>query len=172
MYIPEEQTIFISNSQKKNFLIKYLNDNFKKTFTLKEYFVSPKDFVKEISSLKKISFVGRDKNLFNGDVFKGVGDIFGYGEAVSFAISINIHDSKFDPKKCLDFLCLWKNKKEKIDKMICIGESDDGVEKLFNLETFSKRIDISATKNSNEMYDPESIKSALLEKLCMQNTKK
>ena len=49
--------------------------------------------------------------------------------------------------------------------MICIGKDDKGIEKLFNLDTYLKKIQIVATKNENEMYDPEAIKTNLLEKL-------
>ena len=61
----------------------------------------------------------------------------------------------------------WKSKKEEqqIDKMICIGKDDKGVEKIFNLDTFLKRIQITTIKNENEMYDPKIIKDSLLKEL-------
>lgn len=65
------------------------------------------------------------------------------------------------------FYYYGKTKKEnqQIDKMICIGKDDKGVEQIFNLDTYLKRIKLPVIKDESEMYNPQIIKNALLEKL-------
>ena len=74
---------------------------------------------------------------------------------------------KFNPKKCLEFLIKSKDKKYRgeIDRMICVGKDDKGVEKIFNLDTYLKKMTIPIQKDENEMYDAETIKKYLLEQL-------
>ncbi|WP_299328586.1 hypothetical protein [uncultured Helicobacter sp.] len=166
IYIPSRETLYMSNFKKNTFLATYLKDRFKKDFSIQRYYIDEKDFVKEIISVQSLKFTAA-QNLFNSGIFEEINDVSGYGQSISFTLEVKIKDHKFDPKKCLDFLIFWKNKKEKqeIDKMICIGKDDKGVEKLFNLDTYLKKIQIVATKNENEMYNPQVIKENLLEKL-------
>lgn len=49
--------------------------------------------------------------------------------------------------------------------MICVGKDDKNIEKVFNLDTFLKKIQIPATKDENEMYDSQKVKESILEQL-------
>ncbi|EAK0297746.1 hypothetical protein XJ97_01545 [Campylobacter upsaliensis] len=167
MYVPTSAILYMSDFRKNTFLATYLKTRFNKDFIIKKYFINPEEFVKEVTSIQSLKFVGLDKTLFNNGIFSEVGDVLGYEQPIKFMIEAKFKDYKFDFKKCLDFLIFWKDKKEKqeIDKMICIGKDDKGIEKIFNLDTYLKKIQIVATKNENEMYNPQVIKENLLEKL-------
>ena len=167
MYVPSRAILYMSDFRKNTFLATYLKARFNNEFIIKKYFMNPEEFVKEITSIQSLTFAGLDKNLFNNGIFSEVGDVLGYGQPIKFTIEAKIKDYNFDPKKCLSFLMFWKSKKEEqqIDKMICIGKDDKGVEKIFNLDTFLKRIQITTIKNENEMYDPKIIKDSLLKEL-------
>ena len=167
MYVPSQAILYMSDFRKNGFLANYLKARFNKEFLIKKYFIEPEEFVKEITSVQSLKFVGIDKNLFNGSIFNEIGDILGYAQPIKFIIEAKIKEYNFDPKKCLDFLLSWKNKKEnqQIDRMICIGKDDKGFEKIFNLDTYLKKIQINIVKNENEMYDSIAIKHALLEQL-------
>lgn len=167
MYVPSRAILYMSDFRKNTFLATYLKARFNNEFIIKKYFMNPEEFVKEITSIQSLTFAGFDKNLFNNGIFSEVGDVLGYGQPIKFTIEAKIKDYNFDPKKCLSFLMFWKSKKEEqqIDKMICRGKDDKGFEKIFNLDTFLKRIQITTIKNENEMYDPKIIKDSLLREL-------
>lgn len=167
MYVPSRAILYTSDFRKNTLLATYLKARFNNEFIIKKYFINPEEFVRETTSIQSLKFTGLDKNLFNDGIFSEVGDVLGYGQPMKFTIEAKIKDSKFDPEKCLEFLLLWKKKKEKqqIDKMICIGKDDNGFEKIFNLDTYFKRIQITTIKNENEMYDPKIIKDSLLKEL-------
>lgn len=95
-------------------------------------------------------------------------DVCGYGNDIyNLTIEFKVKDYKFNSKKCLEFLIKSKDKKYRgeIDRMICVGKDDKGVEKIFNLDTYLKKITIPIQKDENEMYDAETIKKYLLEQL-------
>lgn len=171
MYCRDSATFYISNIRQSNFVSKYLQETFKKDFIVQNHYTDPEKFVSAIKSLKQIRFVSKDKNLFNSGIFSDVNDVMGYGASTSFTIDAQIKESNFDPKKCLDFLTKMRRKKEncEIDRMICIGTDDDKIEKIFNLETYLCKTDISIQKDINEMYDSELVKDNLLQKIGYKN---
>lgn len=173
IYVPNEKIFYMSDFRKNKLLATYLKDRFKQEFIIKKYFIDPKEFTNNITSLKSLRFVGLNKNLFNGDIFRGVKELLGYDQdGFSFTLEVKkIKNSIFDPDKCLDFLLEWKRKKEnrQVDRMVCVGKDDEGVEKIFNLETFLKKIKLSVKKDKNEMYNPQIVKNALLKELNAQS---
>ncbi|TQR40804.1 hypothetical protein DMB95_06615 [Campylobacter sp. MIT 12-8780] len=144
LYVPEELILYTSYFKKNKFLSEYLKDKFKNKFSIKNYTISPDEFVKEITSVSYLKFASANKNLFNGGIFGDVEDACGYGSAVNFSLEVKIKESIFDPGKCLSFLARCKKRKDnaEIDKMICIGEDDNGIEKIFNLETYLKKFNL------------------------------
>ena len=168
MYVPNNAVLYMSDFRKSRFLESYLEYKFKRSFVIKKYFAEPETFVKEINSVKSLKFVFMNKEFFNVGVFEDVKDICGYGDDIyNLTIEFKNEDCKFNPKKCLNFLIKSKHKKDigEIDKMICVGKDDKGVEKIFNLDTYLKKIKIPIQKDENEMYDAETIKKYLLEQL-------
>ena len=168
MYIPDIAILYMSDFRKSRFLESYLKYKFNRNFIIKKYFAEPKTFVEEINAVKSLKFVFMDKEFFNVGVFENVKDVCGYGNDIyNLTIEFKVKDYKFNPKKCLDFLIKSKDKKYRgeIDRMICVGKDDKGVEKIFNLDTYLKKIKIPIQKDENEMYDAEIIKKYLLEQL-------
>lgn len=168
MYIPYNAILYMSDFRKSRFLESYLKYKFNRNFIIKKYFAEPKTFVEEINAVKSLKFVFMDKEFFNVGVFENVKDVCGYGNDIyNLTIEFKVKDYKFNPKKCLDFLIKSKDKKYRgeIDRMICVGKDDKGVEKIFNLDTYLKKIKIPIQKDENEMYDAEIIKKYLLEQL-------
>lgn len=168
MYYPDNAILYMSDFRKSRFLESYLKDKFNRNFVIKKYFAEPKTFVKEINAVKSLKFVFMNKEFFNVGVFEGVKDVCGYGNDIyNLTIEFKVKDYKFNPKKCLEFLIKSKDKKYRgeIDRMICVGKDDKDVEKIFNLDTYLKKITIPIQKDENEMYDAETIKKYLLEQL-------
>lgn len=167
MYIPSKDIMYLSNFRKGSFLTTYLKDRFKKEFSLKKYIIEPEEFIKEITSVESLKFVGADRGLFNDGVFREVDDVFGYGQTVAFTLEAKVKNNIFDSGKILNLLLSWKDRKEKgeIKRMICVGKDDKGLEKIFNLDTYLNKTKLKAIKDANEMYNPEQIKKSFVEQL-------
>lgn len=172
IYMPEKAVLYMSDFRKSKFLASYFKDRFKRNFSIRKYVINSQTFVNEINSVKSLRLVSVDRNLFNGGIFDNVRDVCGYdadndGSIVKFDIEIQLKETKFNASKWLDFFTLFQNKKDRleIDKMICVGESDEKIEKIFNLDTILKKIQIPALKNENEMYNQEEIKQTILRQL-------
>ncbi|MCR6570947.1 hypothetical protein [Campylobacter insulaenigrae] len=167
MYDYKHATFYISNISQKKFLQEFLQKTFKYEFNIKNYYINPDEFVKEIISINEITFWA-DNNLFSGDIFNAVKDVLGEGEYGKFCFKLETgNNGIFDKKKILTFLNLMKNKKtnQEITKIKCVGKDDGGFEKIFNFETYLSKKPINALQDENAMYNPENVKNALLAKL-------
>lgn len=47
-----------------------------------------------------------------------------------------------------------QTKKGTLEKFVCVGKSDDGLETVFNAEQITKRIVVRLEKNDNGMFKP------------------
>lgn len=170
MYSREIGVLYMSNFRKSKVIEKYLRDTLRQDFTIRKYVVNLETFVDEVDFIKSLKFVSMDRNLFNGGIFDNVSDVCGFGnndDITSVSIEIKVSNKKIDKVKWSNILNDFKGKKEKleIDKMICVGKDDKNIEKIFNLDTFLKKIQIPATKDENEMYDSQKVKESILEQL-------
>lgn len=167
MYDYKHVTFYMSNILQKKFVQEFLQKTFNIEFNIKNYYIDPDNFVKEITSINEITFWA-DNNLFSGDIFNAVRDVFGEGEYDKFCFKFETkNNSIFNRNKILEFLNLMKDKRanQEITKLKCVGKDDSGFEKIFNLETYLNKKLICASKDENAMYNPEAIKNALLVEL-------
>ncbi len=167
MYDFKHITFYTSNIKQKKFLQEFLQKTFCHEFNIKNYYINPDEFVKEITSVNEITFWAHN-NLFSGDIFNAIKDAFGEGEYDKFCFKLETKNkSIFNKDKTLKFLNLMKEKKQnqEITKIKCVGKDDSGFEKIFNLETYLNKKSIDASQDENAMYDPENVKTALLVKL-------
>ncbi|MCZ6103884.1 hypothetical protein [Campylobacter ureolyticus] len=166
IYQPKNAVLYISNYNKNTFLATFLKDHFNKNFSIKKYFIDPESFAKEIKSLESIKFTSA-KNLFNSDIFDEVADVCGYGMPVSFILEAKYKGASSNLNLIKNTLKTLINRKEngEIDKLICVGKDDKNIEKIFNLNTFIKKISIKSKKDKNGMFIPDIIKNSILEKL-------
>lgn len=168
LYCPNIGVFYVSNSKSSTFVLSYLKLKFEKNFSLKNYFVSPDEFVKAINSVKSLKFVSMEPNLFNGDIFSEINDVLGYGKnAHDFTLEVKIKENIFKPETWLQFLTKWKSKKDSqaIKRMICVGKDDKGIKKIFNLDNYLQKCEILAAKDENEMFNPNDIKQAIIGKI-------
>lgn len=167
IYIYDKATLYVSDFRKNSFLKDYLKAKYNKEFDIKKYFIDPKEFVNTISSVESIKFTSGDKDLFNGSIFDDIGDVYGLGQPINFTLEAKIQNKLFEHEKLINFLNRFKSKKEncEISRVICIGKDDEGFEKIFNLETLMKKIQVNVEKDKNGMYDAEYVKQSLLEQL-------
>ncbi len=66
LYYFGNNTLYVSNLQKKNLLEKVLLDKLEKKFEVKNYYLAKEDFIKTLKSINNISFT-EVKDLFSQD---------------------------------------------------------------------------------------------------------
>ncbi len=166
-YVMKDNILYISDFRKQNFLSSYLKQRFNQEFLIKKYFIEPKEFTDTITSIGKISFTSK-QNIFTGDIFTEIEDTLGYGSTECFTFEAKINKASiFDSVKCLNLLENLKRRRDnqQIEKMICIGKNDEGVESIFNLDNYLKKIDLNLEQDENGRYDSQKIKNAFLQKI-------
>lgn len=166
LYNYSDKTLYTSNFKQNAMLKLFLDQAYQKKFNIKKYFAIIEDFAKEINSIKTIKFSSSDRNLFNDGIFKNIEDIYGLGNINAYNLELKLSkNKKIELGDIIDKLNIFKNKKDEgsIDKIIFVGEDDKGVEKIFNLDTFLKKISIPIEKDENQMYDEYLVKNKLIE---------
>ncbi|EAL6232340.1 hypothetical protein DSU30_08865, partial [Campylobacter jejuni] len=75
--------------------------------------------------------------------------------------------SIFDSVKSLNFLLKVQKMKDnhQIEKMKCIGKNDDGIESIFNLDSYLKKIEFNLELDENGIYDAQKVKDMVLRKI-------
>ncbi|MSN97038.1 hypothetical protein F1B92_07680 [Campylobacter sp. FMV-PI01] len=167
VYYPKNAVLYISDYRKNTFLSNFLKAHFNQEFSINKYYIEPESFANEINSISSIKFTSTNRTLFNNDIFGEVADVCGYNMPISFSIEAKYKGNNFILEKLKDTLLILKNKKEngEIDRVICVGKDDKNMEKIFNLDTFIKKISINIEKDENGMFDPDTIKNIILERL-------
>lgn len=167
-YVLSEHILYLSNYKKHSFLCAYLSKTYGKKFLIKNYYIDPTSFATEITSIKEIRFVAK-RNVFNGgSIFKEIEDSMGYGSMDTLEVKARItKNTSFVKSKFLNLVdnLLKRKENKEIDKMQCIGKDDSGVEKIFNLETILKKIELKINKKEDGMYDAELVEKNFLEKI-------
>lgn len=171
-YVLSEKILYMSDFRKHKFLSMYLKDKFKKDFVIKKYFIDAESFVSEIKFIENIKFVAK-KNIFNQDgIFSDVENAFGYGSVASLEFKAKMENKGFfNRQKCLELIRVFRQRKDngEISKMQCIGRDDDRVEKIFNLETYVKKIEIAIQQDENGMFSDSQVKRLFLKKISKES---
>jgi len=162
------QNFYISNLQQKNFFKTFFEKYTKDEVIIKNHYKNIDEFLKEISSVEKISFTGC-QNLFSngGDLMEPLKDIFGYGEPVEFFI-----EAKYGAKKekfIERIKDLWKKQQSsQLKTLVCIGKNDGGL-KIFNTNSIIDKLTISSNKDEQSLFCETDVQKEILNKLRKSN---
>ena len=167
LYDKNHSRLYISSNQKKSFVEDYFSSILSKDVILKQYIVSVQEFSNRVQSISSIKLVSKN-NLFSeqNDIMQDVKNTFGLGTPANYLLEVNFNKvNKTDKfKDFLNKVLNWRNGSE-IDSLICVGNDDQDLQILFNLDTISEKIDISLVKNDNGLYNAEEVKKLILSKV-------
>jgi hypothetical protein len=166
IYDTKYTVLYISNSQKKNFMQKYLSGFTDDEVIIKNVYKDIDDFIDNIKSLETIKFTGR-RNLLNkdGDLFRPLGDIFGYGGPEEFSIEAT-YSVRMASSLRRQILRLSGYKAEnQIKSLSVIGKDEKGFESVFNSNNFIKKISLSIGKDNQHLFPCDDVKDKILQKL-------
>lgn len=170
------QELYLSNKYKKAFLQSFLKKKLKKDVIIKNFYKSPQEFLEAIHSVKSVKFVTK-RNLFTEnsgimDIFPNPKDVYALGIPENFTLEANFYNAKITAqfKQRLSQMVKWKQRGV-ADSLICIGTDDKGMESVFNVDTFEKKISISEQKNDHGFFDEASVKQKIITKVKEQHEK-
>lgn len=162
--------LWISNSKKKQIVLNFLQEHFKKSnFVAKEIYDEER-FMDSLKYLDNISVSVVPNLLSNENVLSKVisDEINGYGASRATL--------KFDYNKTLNFDFI----KEKIFKIlqnkntlkhiVISGRDERGLGMVLNTDGFARKIDVNAMIDTNEMFVQENVFELLISKLKNENT--
>ena len=168
LYSFNDNILYISNAQRKGILADFLKEKLNiDHLMIKNIFVDRESFVNQLKSLDKIRFTSRERNLFSGinSIGGALRDNYGMEEPEKFTVYADYKIPMTERlRTTIDRLNEQKNLGT-IQNLVIIGRDDQGIEQVFNEETFTQKVVISVQENEDGLYDPELIKNKLLEKL-------
>lgn len=139
--------------------LKYFFIKIKLNFKIKNIYISKDEFIKNLKEVSEINFTNA-KNLFNQNSKErqALVDLTGTDAPETFKIKATYG---------IGFLNKLKSFFQKInnDNLIIKGVDEDGFERTYNAETFSKKIPIDVKEDNKGKYDSETVKTNLIQKL-------
>lgn len=167
LYDFQSSTLFLRNENSKTFLEKYFKETLEKDFVIKAFFKNPQEFMESIAKIQKITFTSK-RNVITSQVklFDKIENIFGLGQPERFYIRMDYQGRK-KTDEMIEFFQELKEKKDnlEIESLVVIGEDDNNVKSMFNIENYIQIAKIDASKNENGMYDENVIKNNLILKI-------
>lgn len=166
LYDTQNKILYFNNSKKNVFIQKYLQNILSQEVIIKRIFKNIDDFVNTLKTIDKIKFIAH-RNIFANTVnsFKGIKDIFGIEEPESFSIEAKYNISTSEQ---IDRL-IKKFRNEQIQLpnscLTCIGKDDNGIEQVFNEDSFSKTISLMIAENNENLLNVTDVFNELIQRI-------
>lgn len=173
VYDIQTSILYVSNRPKNNFLKFFINHkvNEEHEIIIKSHFKTIEEFLEILKSVDSIKFTGqKDLFTYGGDLMDPLKNIFGFNEPEEFSIEAKYGSPiKESLKRRLGELS-QKQKSGLLKTLVCIGKDEDGFNTIFNTNSFIKQIDISVTKDEQDLFVPNEVQEEFLLKIKeMQN---
>lgn len=165
MYDTYKHVLFMNDSKKKKFLIRYLKNILSQEIIIKNIYKDIDEFTNALKTLDEITFSAQ-RNIFTAQVdsFKKIKDLFYIDEPESFSITAKY---KINVKEKIK-RAIENFRKEQVQAvnscLICRGKDDHGIEQVFNENAFCKSIGIILTQNEEKLLDPKAVFDELIRK--------
>jgi hypothetical protein len=160
----QDHFLYLNDLNRRSFLQQYLSDTVQKEFSINNVYASVEEFCSCVKSIRGFTYTQVD-NLYarSGEIFQQVGDMWGLDLPSRVQLKISYGDIPVHKGKALiDRFSCHKNEFENV---VIIGCDDAGVEQTFDFSSVLKHIQIQPNKDDNEHYDPNEVKTLLLDNL-------
>jgi hypothetical protein len=171
LYCVHSRILYLSSTKKKLWVEEYLKKKLEKdAVVIKTFFKDVDEFIQKIKSVEKIRFVVKS-DLFSNQggimkIFPSPNDLYGLGMPEDFTLEANFTNARLTDNfvECFKKMVGWKKSYE-ADSLLCIGRDDKNFETVFNVDSFIQKISVEATKDDQGLYDPATVKQALIRKI-------
>lgn len=163
LYDKDSDEFYLSSVQRRGFVLSLFNkvtadDEIEWKF--ENVYKSASQFAELIHNVKSIRLVSEETK--DKDALGDLGLVSLLADVKSYTF-----DVKFDAPIADTFVnalnkLLDQTKNGKYKSLVCVGQGDQGIERVFNVDSFMERIQLSGIdKNSRGFYDFEEVRQAL-----------
>ena len=111
--------------------------------------------------ISKSDLINQDGNYYG--IEPNPNNLFGFGVPARWSLTADYKNKKPTPDFIKKIKSFSNNRHEaNIEKLLCIGHNDDGMEQIFNLDSFISKIDLTESKPTNGLFDQEDVKQELI----------
>lgn len=162
--------LWISNSKKRNGLIDLLKLKFKDSIITAKDIYDEDEFIKTLNRLDKIKISAVPNLLSETGVLskKLAEEINGY-EADSASLILN-YNHKLTTKYLIDKVKSIFEQKNSLKGIVISGRDHNNLGMLFNTEGFSRKIDVEAKVDEDEMFCTEDLFQKLITNIEIENS--
>jgi len=162
MYDAVAKDFYLSNTQKASAIEAFIGKSHNCIAILKSFLKTPEEFFNEVGVISKARLVSKT-DLFNqtGNNFGIEPDpvnIFGFDAPSKWDLTAH-YDNKKPTKEFINKITNIFNNRQNgsVEKLICQGYSDGGIEKIFNIDSFTHKLELTGCRQSNEVYDEDEV---------------
>ena len=161
--------LWISNSKKRNLLVEILKTYFKDSTLIAKDIYDEDEFIQTLKRLDKIK-ISAVPNLLSetGVLSQKLSEEINGFEADSASISLD-YNHKLTNKYLIDKIKSIFVQKNILKGIVISGRDQNNLGMLFNTDGFSRRIDIKAKVDDDEMFCTEDVFKQLINKIEIEN---
>lgn len=157
--------LYVSDRARLPFIKAYIHDSLQKDVQIKTVISSAEQFYSQVSSLHQLKFTQVD-NLFarETDVFHDVPNFYGLDlpDKMKITFSYTGHPINKSVKGFVDYMM---SHRDSFRDVLLIGSNDDGLEKVFDLNSVISKISLNADKDHFDRYDSVEVRTKLFNQL-------
>lgn len=161
--------LWLSNTKKKSLLLEYFQHFFKKKKVLFKDVYDEKEFINGLKSIDQIK-ISAVPDLFSetNTLSKAlVDEMYGAHEATLHLK----YKNKYIESRLFDKIKNIFSNKEKFKRIMISGRDNKNMGMFFNNNNFTRKMDIDAIVDDNEMFDPQDVFKGLIAKIQREERK-
>lgn len=164
-YDCEKHFLYLNDLTRRSFLQQYLSYASQKDFVINNVYTSIDDFCDKIKSIRGFQYTQVD-NFFgrSSDLFSQVGNMWGQDLPQKVQLKIGYGDVPVH-KGGRGIIDRINRHKSEFENVVIIGCDDQGIEQTFDFSSVLRHLVVTPHKDDNEHFDPEEVKSLLLDEL-------
>lgn len=161
--------LWISNSKKRNAFIDLIKDHFKTSSIVVKDIYDEKQFIEMLKSLDNIK-ISAVPNLFSdsGILSQTLSEEINGYEASTATLSLG-YNNRLTNNYLIEKVKSIFEQKNSLKSIVIAGRDENNLGMLFNTEGFSRKIDIDAQVDEDEMFSTEDVYIKLIRKIKTEN---
>lgn len=163
-YDVEKHFLYINDLTRRPMVTAYLHDSTQNEFKINNVYASVDEFCNRVKYIRGFRYT-QVYDLFSkdGDLFNQVADLWGLDTPEKIQMQMTYGDIPIHRGRPL--IDRFNRNRDEFKDVIIIGCDDKGVEETFDFSSVIRRIEISPSKDADQHYDPEEVKTLLLREL-------
>ena len=156
---------WISDGRKRNVLLDLMKSKFKNSQIVAKDVFRQTEFIEKLKRLDDLRLAATP-NLFSKTttISKALSDEINQYEAVTAILHLKYQDKLVGNSLSKKIMLIFNNKNNYDDIMIS-GRDEKNIGMLFNSNEFSRKIEIDANLDEDEMFDPEDVFIKLIKRI-------